>query len=186
MSLKLTLLAAGGLLAATATGASAQGISEQQARSALWNECNNPSELSHDAQGNWHGYCSKGAVMVTAQGKVVSRDPGDQGARPAGVSQRQAMSALWNECNNVSTLNEDYKGNWHGYCSKGAMMVNAQGKVVPDDGTFIGLTEAHARSIAWDNCANVSSLARDGDGNYHGYCSKGPITITKDGKFQSP
>ena len=185
MSLKLTLLAAGGLLAATVTGASAQGLSEQQARSVLWAECTNPSALSRDASGNWHGYCSKGAMMVTAQGKVVP-DNGDQGTRPNGVSQRQAMSAMWNACNNPSTLNEDSQGNWHGYCSKGAMMVNQKGEVVPDNGQFNGMTEAHARSIAWDNCANVSSLAVDAQGNWHGYCSKGPITITSAGKFSSP
>ena len=102
------------------------------------------------------------------------------------MSQAQAMSAMWDQCTNVSTMNEDSQGNWHGYCSKGAMMVNQQGQVVPDTGKFSGITEAHARSIAWYNCVNVSSLAQDSNGSWHGFCSKGPITIDKGGKFSSP
>ena len=184
MSLKFTLFAAGALLAASATGAFAQGLTEPQARSVLWNECTNPSSLSRDAAGNWHGYCSKGAVMVDANGKVVP-DKGMQGG--AGISNAQAHAALWDQCTNVSQLSQDSQGNWHGYCSKGAMMVNAQGKVMPDTGgAFTGLTQAHAHSIAWDNCTNVSAMTQDAGGNWHGYCSKGPITIDKSGKFSSP
>ena len=180
MSLKLTILAAGALLAVSSTGAFADTLTENQARSVLGNECNNVSTLSRDSKGGWHGSCSKGAMMVDSTGKVSP----DKGGIEGGLTEAHARSAMLAKCNNVSTLSQDTAGNWHGVCSSGAMMVDAKGMVGPDKGGVEnGLTEAHARSVALDSCNNVSTLHTDGSGTWMGSCTKGSFAIDKTGKI---
>lgn len=180
MSLKLSILAAGALLALSGTGAHADSLTENQARSVLGNECNNVSTLSRDSKGNWHGYCSKGAMMVDSSGKVAA----DKGGIENGLSEAHARSAMLAKCNNVSNLSQDTAGNWHGSCSAGAMMVDSKGDVSADKGGIAnGLTEAHARMVALDSCNNVSSLHTDGGGGWMGSCAKGSFAIDKTGKI---
>ena len=188
MSIKLTLLAAGALLALGSTGAMAQGVSEAQARSLFLNKCNGVSTLSRDAQGNWHGLCSAiggTAYMVDTTGALVPDVP-PKGA----LTEAQARSVFMNKCNGVSTLSEDTAGNWHGICSAvggTAYMVDKSGNLTADTGDISnGITEAHARSIALNSCNTVSTLHRDANGNWRGTCrgatSSTDIVIDKTGK----
>lgn len=177
-------LMAGAALMTMASGVFAQGMTEPQARSVLGTKCPaGASTLSRDSAGNWHGYCSGNPMMVDTQGNAGPDKSGSTG----GVSEPQARSALATKCPaGASTLNADSQGNWHGYCSGNAMMVDSKGNVAPDKpGSANGLTEANARAIAWDNCTNPSSLSQDGQGNWLGYCSKGAIKIDPAGKFST-
>lgn len=58
---------------------------------------------------------------------------GAQTAAPASteMSEGRARMLMMEACNNVSTLRKNEQGMWYGNCSKGDMMVNAEGKVVP-------------------------------------------------------
>ncbi len=163
-----------------AGAASAQGYTEPQARAVFSDACNNVSNLSRDRAGNWHGSCSKGSMMLGADGKVVK----DTGGMKGELTEGQARYAMSDACNNVSNLSQDSQGNWHGSCSKGNMMVGADGKAVADKGGMAnGLTEGNARAIASDACNNVSNLYTDSQGNWVGGCSKGMFKINPSGKI---
>lgn len=191
MSLKLTLLAAGAVLAIGSTGAMAQGLSENQARSLFLNKCPTVSTLSRDSKGNWHGTCSAiggTPYMVDTTGALVP-DVAPVGA----LTEGQARSVFLSKCPTVSTLSEDTAGNWHGTCSAvggTAYMVDKTGNLVADTGDVTnGITEAHARMIALNTCTSVSGLHRDPSGNWRGTCNKNvassDIIIDKTGKVMN-
>ena len=114
-----------GAVAADRGGASFGGMSEGQARSALNNACSNVSELSQDGQGNWHGSCSNGAMIVDKQGKVAA----DKGGVAAGLTEDNVRSIANDSCSNVSDLSSDATGRWSGVCSRGAFNVDPSGKI---------------------------------------------------------
>ena len=105
------------------------------------------------------------------------------GASAAGVSESQARYQMLNECNNVSNMTKDSAGNWHAMCTKGAMMVDASGKVMADKGssTYGGMSEPQARSAMLNKCNNVSTLSQDSAGNWHGVCSGGAMMVDSKG-----
>ncbi len=94
----------------------------------------------------------------------------------------RARMLMMDACGNVSTLSRDTQGMWHGSCSKGDMMVNAEGKVVPDKPATGWITEAQARSLASDTCGNVSLLTLGADNTWVGNCSKGTVMVDQSGK----
>lgn len=101
-----------------------------------------------------------------------------QDAMPEGRARMLMMEA----CGNVSTLSRDAQGMWHGSCSKGNMMVDAEGKVVADKPAAGWLTEAHARSLASETCGNVSTLRLAENNTWVGMCSKGTVMVEQSGK----
>ena len=164
---------------AAAGAASAQGLTEAQARAALSNRCGNIGNLSHDAAGGWHGTCDAGRMMVDRGGQVLAED---NKAGYGGMSQGQALAAMNNACANVSELSQDSRGNWHGTCSSGPKMVDAQGQVVADKGEG-GLTEDNVRAIADGACGSVSELSVDAAGQWSGVCDKGRFRVDSAGKI---
>lgn len=104
-------------------------------------------------------------------------------AAAQGLSEPQARATLLAACTNVSALSRDHGGNWHAYCSKGPMMVDATGKVTADKGDTSGsMSEGQARATLMASCNNVSTLHVDRQGTWHGVCSKGPMMIDSQGK----
>ena len=177
---KTIIIAAVATLTLGAAGAaSAQGLTESQARSALYNRCGNVGNLSRDSAGGWHAVCDAGAMMVDPRGQVAKED---NKAGFSGLSEGQALAAMNNACSNVSELSQDSQGNWHGTCSSGARMVNAQGQVVADKGGA-GLTEDNVRAIADGTCGNVSALSVDTAGQWSGVCDKGRFRVDSGGKI---
>ena len=126
-----------------------------------------------------------GLAFTTTPAWAQSQAPTQPQAQPptgGTLTEPQARSVFMNACGNVSTLSQDSHGLWHGVCAKGAMTINADGKVVasiPPEGE---LTEAQARSLLMNACGNVSHLHRDMKGNWHGVCSKGAMMVDPDGK----
>jgi len=105
-------------------------------------------------------------------------------AAAQGLSEPQARATLLAACNNVSALSRDRGGNWHAYCSKGPMMVDATGKVTADKGDNPGsMSEGQARATLMASCNNVSELSTDGNDNWTGACSKGSFAIDPSGKL---
>lgn len=121
----IPMLAAAALLG-MATTASAQELSEPQARAALLAACSNVSSLSRDRGGNWHGLCSNGPMVVDTAGKVSA----DKSGASKELSEGQARAIMMTVCDNVSTLQEDRQGAWHGMCSKGAVTIDPKGQVI--------------------------------------------------------
>jgi hypothetical protein len=117
--------------------------------------------------------------MVDRSGKVLA----DDGHVSEDLTEGQARATLLMACGNVSTLQEDTHGRWHGYCSKGAVMVDARGNVVVDRRDDTALTRGEARAIASNACGNVSSLSTDGKNEWMGTCSKGSFAIDPAGKL---
>lgn len=101
---------------------------------------------------------------------------------PTDMPEGRARMLMMEACGNVSTLSRDSQGHWHGSCSKGNMMVGADGKVVEDKLPAGWITEAHARSLASDFCGNVSTLAPGPNHSWLGNCSKGNIVVDQSGK----
>ena len=104
------------------------------------------------------------------------------GAQAQGLTEGQALAAMNNACSNVSTVSRDMKGNWHGTCSTGAMMVDTSGKVVADkNDPSLGLTQGQALAALENACSNVSEISQDSQGNWHGSCSNGAMMIDPKG-----
>ena len=162
-----------------AGAASAQGLTESQARAAISTRCGNVGNLNLDSAGGWHAVCDAGPMMVDKGGRVVAED---NKATFGGMSEGQALAAMNNACSNVSELSQDSRGNWHGTCSSGAKMVNAQGQVVADKGGN-GLTEDNVRAIADGACGSVSDLSVDAAGQWSGVCDKGRFRVDSSGKI---
>lgn len=103
-------------------------------------------------------------------------------AAPAQMSEGRARMLMMEACGNVSNLSRDGQGNWHGSCSKGNMMVNAEGNVVAAKNDAGWITESHARSLANNACGNVSALRMDENNTWVGMCSKGTVMVEQSGK----
>ena len=177
---KAIMVVAAGILTFGAAGAaSAQGLTQSQARAALSSRCGNVGNLNRDSAGGWHAVCDAGPMMVNPQGRVAAED---NKATFGGMSEGQALAAMNNACSNVSELSQDGKGNWHGTCSSGPKMVNAQGQVVADKGGN-GLTEDNVRAIADGACSSVSDLSVDAAGQWSGVCDKGRFRVDNSGKI---
>lgn len=101
---------------------------------------------------------------------------------PADMPEGRARMLMMEACGNVSNLSRDTQGMWHGSCSKGNMMVNAEGKVVASTPPSGWISEAHARSIASNSCNNVSTLRAGPNNTWVGNCSKGNVTVDQSGK----
>lgn len=114
-----------------------------------------------------------GATVASAQTAATA---------PADMPEGRARMLMMEACGNVSTLSRDTQGMWHGSCSKGNMMVNAEGKVVEDKPMAGWITESHARSLASDFCGNVSTLTPGPNNTWIGNCSKGNIVVDQAGK----
>ena len=178
---KMTIAMTVAVLTFGAAGvASAQGLTEAQARAVLSNKCGNIGELSRDSTGGWHGTCDAGPMMVDTSGRVVADN---NKASYGGMSEGQALAAMNNACSNVSELSQDGRGNWHGSCSAGPMMVTPQGQVIADKGGS-GLSEDNVRAVANGACGSVSDLSVDAAGQWSGVCDKGRFTVNSNGAIK--
>ncbi len=170
--------------------ARAADLTEGQARHAfIDNGCTNVGELSRDENGMWHGMCQKTPVptemAIDKNGKMVAAPTSHA------ISRGAALSILTNAgCTNASSLSRDASGAWHAMCQKtplpAGMMVSADGKVGPDNGSA-GMTGDAARSILTNaGCTTISDLGLTADGQWTGICWKGgqPVqaSVSADGK----
>ncbi len=115
---------------ATASGE----MSESKARVVLMNAGCTVSALSADSKGGWHAICLKGftpaPMVVTSQGRAAADNAAGE------MSEASARVVLTNYgCSNISTLDRDPDGSWHGACLKGALIpfmatVDSSGKVI--------------------------------------------------------
>lgn len=174
-------VAAVAMLAVGAAGsASAQGLTESQARAVLSNKCGNIGELSRDSAGGWHGTCDAGQMMVDPSGQTMAEN---NKASFGGLSEGQALAVMNNACSNVSELSQDSQGNWHGSCSSGPMVVTSKGQVMADKGGA-GMTEDNVRAIANGACGSVSDLSVDAAGQWSGVCDKGRFSVDSKGAIR--
>lgn len=119
-------------------------------------------------------------IALTAASVVQAQA---QKAAPAGKwTEAQARHILTGSCSNLSTLHQDVNGNWHGICSKGAMMAGPDGKAVKYTGDDAGITGPHARSLAMEQCSNMSHMKMSSDGTWTGRCSKGVVMVNQAGE----